>query len=130
MGIKILKSGCRAEKAQFQSIERLTKYATLSLIVAWRIYYLVHVNRVEPEAPATCVVTQNELEALQLLFDAKRQAKKLRRVIIKTTNQVITQIASLGGYLNRKHDPHPGTVVIWRGTMSACCGDHDFNGKK
>lgn len=31
---KILKSGCRVEKAQFETTKRLSKYITLSLIVA------------------------------------------------------------------------------------------------
>lgn len=115
---KILKSGCRAEKAQFQSTERLSKYITMSLIVAWRIYYLVHVNRLDPDAPAQSVLTPPELETLQLLLDDKRQKKRQRRIIIKTAKQAITQIAKLGGYLDRKNDPHPGIVVLWKGTMA------------
>lgn len=116
---KILKSGCRAEKAQFQTTERLGKYITLSLIVAWRIYYLVHVNRLQPDAPADTVLTSAELETLQLLLDDKRKRKKKqRRIIIRTASQVITEISKLGGYLDRKHDPHPGIVVLWKGTMA------------
>ena len=57
---KILKSGCRAEKAQFHNTDRLSKYITLSLIVAWRIYFLVHVNRIEPDAPVEVVLTTSE----------------------------------------------------------------------
>lgn len=116
---KILKSGCRAEKAQFQTTERLGKYITLSLIVAWRIYYLVHVNRLQPDAPADTVLTSAELETLQLLLDDKRKRKKKqRRIIIRTASQAITEIAKLGGYLDRKNDPHPGIVVLWKGTMA------------
>ena len=127
---KILKSGCRADRAQFQTIERFTKYVALSLIVAWRIYYLVHINRVAPEAPAESVVTRAELETLQLLLDAKRKERKMRRVIIKTANQVITEVAKLGGYLNRKSDPCPGTVVLWRGTMALAVATMTFLARK
>ena len=116
---RVLKSGCRAEKAQFHSSGRIAKYLTLSLLVAWRIYFLVHINRLDPDAPAETVLTSAELATLQLLLDDKRKGKKLqRRMVIKTAAQAITQIAALGGFLEKKKYPHPGTVVIWRGTMA------------
>jgi hypothetical protein len=114
---KIVKSGCRAEQAQFHTSGRLEKYTTLSLIVAWRIYYLVHINRVAPDAPASSVMTESEIETLQLLSDDKRTRHGKRRKIIKTANDAITQIAHLGGYLDRKHDPYPGITVLWKGVM-------------
>lgn len=116
---RILKSGCRVEKAQFQSTARLSKYITLSLIVAWRIYFLVHLNRVNPTAPVETVLTATERDTLQLLIDDKRRRrKKQRRVIIRTAHQAISVIAQLGGYLDRKNDPSPGLTVLWRGTMA------------
>ncbi|WP_238587466.1 IS4 family transposase [Cupriavidus sp. IDO] len=32
-------------------------------------------------------------------------------------HQAIRWIATLGGYLNRRHDPPPGATVIWRGFL-------------
>jgi hypothetical protein len=29
--------------------------------------------------------------------------------------EMVTMVARLGGYPNRKHDPNPGATVIWRG---------------
>lgn len=33
----------------------------------------------------------------------------------RTLSDYLTQIAQLGGYLARAHDPPPGNIVIWRG---------------
>lgn len=116
---KILKSGCRVEKAQFQNSTRLSKYMSLSLIVAWRIYLLVHLNRLDPNAAADTVVTQAEKATLQALADFRRhRQKKQRRVVIKTVRQALTEIARLGGYLDRKNDPYPGITVFWKGTVA------------
>jgi hypothetical protein len=116
---KILKSGCRIEKAQFQTVKRLSNNIALSSFVAWRIYYLVHINPVQPDAPASSVLTKSEIEALELLLNSERKRTgKQRRLRIKTAGQAINQIACLGGYLDRKNDPYPGITVMWRGMHS------------
>lgn len=127
---KILKSGCRVEQAQFETTKRLSKYITLSLIVAWRIYFLVHLNRIAPDEPAELVVTASELETLQLLLDDKRREKNQRRMLIKTAAQALREIASLGGHFDRKNDPYPGTTVIWRGTMALAYSTRTFLAQK
>ena len=32
-----------------------------------------------------------------------------------TTGEAVRWIARLGGFLGRKHDGHPGMIVLWRG---------------
>ena len=34
-----------------------------------------------------------------------------------TLGQFILKVAKLGGYLDRKHDPPPGSEVLWRGML-------------
>jgi hypothetical protein len=34
---------------------------------------------------------------------------------IRNLSHYLTKIAKLGGYLDRKSDPPPGNVVMWRG---------------
>ncbi|MFC0691604.1 IS4 family transposase [Paraburkholderia humisilvae] len=36
---------------------------------------------------------------------------------VPSLHQAIRWIATLGGYLNRRHDPPPGATVIWRGFL-------------
>ena len=35
--------------------------------------------------------------------------------LFRTLASYLLQIAMLGGYLARKHDPPPGNMVVWRG---------------
>lgn len=124
---KILKSCCRVEKAQFQSVKRLSNYITLRSIIAWRIYYLVHVSRVDPQAPALTVLTSSEVQTLELLLNDERlKAGKKRKVKIKTAHQAITEIAKLGGFLDRKNDHYPGITVMWRGIMALAFSTRTF----
>lgn len=124
---KILKSGCRVEKAQFQTLERLTKYIALRSIVAWRIYYLVHLNRIQPDASVAVVLTKSEVDTLETLVNDKRRRQgKNRKLKIKTVKQAITEVAKLGGYLNRATDKYPGITVMWRGMTSLAISTKTF----
>lgn len=52
---KILKSGCRVEACRLMTAERLLRYLTLMCVVAWRLFWLTHLNRQQPEAPSTTI---------------------------------------------------------------------------
>ena len=47
---KVLKSGCKVEDCRLSTADRLIRYLTLSSIVAWRLYWLTHINRQAPVA--------------------------------------------------------------------------------
>ena len=51
------------------------------------------------------------LEALDHI-DAVRSRPRLQQ---RTLAAYLLQIAMLGGYLARNHDPPPGNMVVWRG---------------
>ena len=124
---KILKSGCRVEKAQFQTAERLTKYIALRGIIAWRIYYLVHLNRVHADAPAEMALTRTEINALETLVNHERKKRgKKRKFKIKTVKQAITEVAKLGGYLDRATEKYPGITVMWRGITALAIATRTF----
>ncbi|WP_336886340.1 IS4 family transposase [Mycetohabitans sp. B2] len=38
--------------------------------------------------------------------------------MVPSLRQAIRWIATLGGYLNRRHDPPPGATLIWRGFLA------------
>jgi hypothetical protein len=109
---KILKSGCTVEENRLQTAERLKRYLALMCIIAWRIFWLVHIQRANPKAPAEVALTQSEigtLLSLERFEDMLDQNKPM------TIRQAVIAIACLGGYLNRKNDNPPGAIVIWRG---------------
>ena len=67
--------------------------------------------RAKPDAPPDTALTVAEIKALDHI-DAVRSRPRLQQ---RTLAAYLLQIASLGGYLARNHDPPPGTMVIWRG---------------
>lgn len=109
---KVLKSGCLVEDCRLQTADRLCRYLALFSVVAWRIFWMVHIRRTDPDADAGVVLTQVEIKTLQSLKRFKAQLSKPKRL---TVRHVVTAIGCLGGYLNRRSDPPPGATAIWRG---------------
>jgi hypothetical protein len=81
----------------------------LYMIIAWRIQSIVMLGRAYPDLP--CDVVFDDLEW--------RTAFVIRHHRPPTTPprlaDMITIIASFGGYLARKSDPPPGPKAIWIG---------------
>ena len=108
---KILKSGCTVEQARLEAAEKLLPYLTLMGIIAWRLFWLTHINRQEPEASCTRILADHEWKALYT---------KIKRTTVlpdtpPTVRQAVRWIAQLGGFLGRKGDGEPGITTIWRG---------------
>ncbi len=67
-------------------------------------------NRVAPNAPPSLALTASEIQLLDRLALRHDEARAGR-----TLSAYLEQIARLGGYLARTHDPPPGNNVMWRG---------------
>lgn len=108
---KILKSGCTVEDCRLEDAERLKPYLTLMSVVAWRLFWLTHINRQNPDDPCTAILADHEWKALYTSI--YRTTTIPERV--PTVRQAVRWIAQLGGFLGRKGDGEPGITVIWRG---------------
>lgn len=108
---KVLKSGCRVEECRLATAERLKRFITLMSIIAWRLYWLTHLNRQSPEASCVLVLAEHEWHALYATIHRTSQLPQQP----PTVRQVVRWIAQLGGFLGRKRDAEPGITVIWRG---------------
>ncbi len=108
---KVLKTGCRLEKCRLATVDRLKRFATLLSIIAWRLYWLTHINRQAPEASCVLVLAEHEWHALYAVIHRTTQLPEQP----PTVSQVVRWIAQLGGFLGRKGDGEPGVTVIWRG---------------
>lgn len=108
---KVTKSGFRAEAARLESAERLTKFLALIAMASWRIFFLSMSARAKPDAAPETVLTSTEIA----MPDAIDAALSKPRILRKTLATYLLQIAMLGGYLARNHDPPPGNMVMWRG---------------
>ena len=108
---KVLKSGCRVEACRLQTAQRLIRYVTLCSVIAWRLYWLTHINRTTPTAPATTILTPEEVTALQITTTGTLSPSDSPL----TVRAAIRLIAKLGGFLGRRRDGEPGITVLWRG---------------
>lgn len=108
---KILQHGCKVEQCRLQSADRLNCYITLMSIVAWRLFWITHLQRTHPTAPATAILTPLEIQTLDALADSTGNAQATKISV----SQAVVAIAKLGGFLARQRDGDPGPTVIWRG---------------
>jgi hypothetical protein len=106
---KILKSGCRIEERQFETLERELNVIAVYMIVAWRIHLLCHLGRECPEMDCDALFTESEWKSVYIIRHGQTPPLKP-----PTLNQMIRMIASLGGYVsNSKTDP--GYQTLWIG---------------
>jgi hypothetical protein len=108
---RVLKCGCQVEACRLDQAEELTRYLTLKSVIAWRLYWMVQIARVQPEAACTLVLAAHEWQAL---YAAIHRTSDLPETL-PTVRQVMRWIAQLGGFLGRTRDGEPGVTVIWRG---------------
>lgn len=110
-----LKQGCRIEKVQFQSADRLAKVVSLYSAVAVRILICRDLARLHPDNPCTDMLAEVEWKALWTYIHKKPPAKRQKP---PTIGQAVLWIGRLGGHLNRKSDGMPGLKTLWRGFQS------------
>jgi hypothetical protein len=108
---KVLKSGCKAEERQLETLDRLIRCLVLDSIVAWRVLYLTTVGRQLPDLPCTVVFEEHEWKGVWAFVkrDANIPDEPPR------LQELVRMIGRLGGHLGRKQDKEPGPVTIWRG---------------
>lgn len=108
---RILKSGCKIEKRQHQTAQRLRNCLALDSLVAWRIQLLTMLGRETPDLPCDVVFEDYEWKALYCYVHKTTEPP----VEPPSLNEAILLVARVGGFLARKSDGYPGTTVLWRG---------------
>jgi hypothetical protein len=109
MFFDVLKVGCKVEKLQLDTKERIEKALMMYMIVAWRVMYLMRLGRTCPELPADLIFDPLEWKSSYLLN------KQSLPDGIPTINNVIRNLAMIGGFIGRKSDGEPGAKSIWKG---------------
>jgi hypothetical protein len=102
---------CNVEDAQLRSQDAVVKWATLLSAVATRIERLKYLSRSEPNAPASCELAAEEIEALKL--DRRRRTRR-RPPRMPSIGDATRWIAELGGWIGSRNGP-PGSVTLARG---------------
>jgi hypothetical protein len=108
---RTLKSGCQIEQRQLGSADRLEACLAIDLVVAWRIYHLAKLGRETPHVPCTVYFEEAQWKAL-LAYITKNPRPPAQP---PSLNEAMRLVASLGGFLGRKGDGHPGTQTLWLG---------------
>ena len=108
---RILKSGCKVEQRQLETVERLSKIIMLDLLVAWRVLEITRAARQPETLKAKEYFGQDELEVLEKW--QLKNGKTINRDL--TVREAVRLIAQLGGFLARKSDGEPGAMTLWRG---------------
>ncbi len=105
---KALKTGCSIEKRQLEPYRALSVALAVFLPVAWRMLLIRAVSRKIPDAPATAIASDVQLQILQhkLKLEAPPQSAEA----------VALAIAKLGGHLKR--NGAPGWITLGRGLES------------
>ena len=105
----VLKNACKVEAMQLDHIDKIERALALYMVVAWRIVYLMRLGRTCPNLDAAHFFDADEIRAAYLLTKERRPAQP------PTLNEVLRQIAKVGGFLGRKGDGEPGVKTIWQG---------------
>ncbi len=110
---KVLKKGCcEVEDCRLQTRDRLEKYLTLFSIIAWRLYWMVHVGRTDPKMDSGIILTEIEKRTLYCHINKTKDLKKMPKMTVRNATR---SIAKMGGFNGRKGDGHPGMITLWRG---------------
>lgn len=104
---KAIKSGCRLESRQLQSIDRLLPLTGVLSVVSILLLKLRSAARTEPNRPAR--------ERVPPLWLALLKAKGNTKSTDLTNYEFWRALAKLGGFLGRRSDGEPGWQTIWRG---------------
>jgi hypothetical protein len=105
-----LKSGCRIEERQLQTVDGLMRLLGLLSPLAVRLLQVRACAREDPERPANALI-----EPLMLAVLAERTGGS---PLAMTVGTFWREVARLGGYLARSHDGPPGWRTIWKGWLT------------
>jgi len=107
---KILKSGCNAESYRLSGDSMQVLLGFLTNIAA-QLLKMTYLNRTNPEAPASEVFNQVQIEVL-----VAKSGKPVTAIDL-TVAWAMNAVASLGGYLSHRRKSNIGITVLWRGFL-------------
>lgn len=113
----VLKSGCRVEKTQLRTAGRIETLLALACAVAVRVLQLTHLARIEPDAPCTVMLEDDEWRVLWAYVHRRRVTDAKDP---PTLREAVLLVGRLGGHLGRKGDGMPGVRSLWRGWRDLC----------
>jgi hypothetical protein len=80
------------------------------MIIAWRVLFTLMLGRTCPDLDCEVLFEREEWQAAYIVVKRRPPPQKPPRL-----GEMVCLIASLGGYLGRKHDGPPGPKTMWIG---------------
>ncbi len=106
---RTLKSGCRIEDRQLETLERILNCLAVYSIIAWKVMYLSRLGRECPDLSCELIFEESEWKSVYMTVRQKDPPSTP-----PSLNEIIRMIASLGGYVIRR-STQPGTQTLWFG---------------
>lgn len=104
-----LKTGCAYEDREFETLHALLITLALSLPIACELLWLRSRARDRPDAPATDVITRQQMKILRKVGSRPMPANA-------TVYDALWAVAGLGGHQRRNGEP--GWLVLYRGMQT------------
>lgn len=106
----VLKSGCQIKRLHLETEDRLLPCLALYMVIAWRVLFTLMLGRTTPDMDCEIIFDPQEWRAAYIVVKLCPPPLTPPRL-----GEVILLVASLGGYLGRKHDGPPGAKAMWIG---------------
>ncbi len=106
----VLKSGCQLKRLHLETDARRLPCLALYMVVAWRVLFALMLGRGCPDARGEIAFDPKEWKAAYTVVKRCQPP-----AVPPPLGEVVAWVASLGGYLGRKHDGPPGPKARWIG---------------
>lgn len=106
----VLKSGCQIEGLQLNTLDRYLPCLAIYMIIAWRVLFALMLGRTCPDMDCEVIFEKEEWQALYIVAKHEKPPE-----VPPLLGDMVFMLASLGGYLGRKHDSPPGPKALWIG---------------
>ena len=104
---RTLKSICRIEERQFETLDRFVNAIAIYMIVAWRSFYVCRLARELPDESCEIIFEPEEWKALHSFIHMEAPPPQP-----PTLHEMVRAIGQLGGYANRPRKDEPGPLTV------------------
>lgn len=102
-----LKSSCRIEERQFETIDRALNSVAIYMIVAWRALMVCRISREYPDESCELIFEPEEWKSVYYFVHRTPPPPKP-----PTLDAMIRIIGQLGGYVARPRKDKPGPLTV------------------
>jgi len=107
---KVLKSGCRVEKLQLETAERIRACLAMYMIVAWRVLYATMLGRECPELSCEIIFSEAEWKSVWTVQKQEPLPKQ-----VPSLGVFLKLVGELGGHPGKRWDGPLGPKRLWIG---------------